>query len=97
MNWNIPLKAYANIDKYTRMELDHLNKGVLILCELTGNTPEHYESLPLKELVLEVDKAFKFIAKTPELPLKPYFTFKDRKSTRLNSSHVSESRMPSSA
>ena len=71
MNWNIPLKAYANIDKYTRMELDHLNKGVLILCELTGNTPEHYESLPLKELTVKVAEAFKFIAKTPELPLKP--------------------------
>ena len=27
----------------------------------------------------------------------PEFTLKDRKSTRLNSSHVSESRMPSSA
>ena len=34
------------------------------------------------------------VVKSPEMVKK---TFSDRKSTRLNSSHVSESRMPSSA
>ena len=51
-------------------------------------TVQYPETLPLedKEVVLTFDDG----------PLPPY-TNRDRKSTRLNSSHVSESRMPSSA
>lgn len=79
LSWNIPLKNYVNIDKYSRMELDHLNKGVLILCELTENSPEHYESLPLDQLTKEVSEAYNFISKKPELPLKKYFTFAGRR------------------
>ena len=44
-------------------------------------------------------KIFRTPPPTPEVLAVPYFNQvdKDRKSTRLNSSHVSESRMPSSA
>ena len=47
----------------------------------------HIADLPSKGLAVDVDNDFKAAYELTE----------DRKSTRLNSSHVSESRMPSSA
>ena len=45
------------------------------------------------EITVYEDRSFTFITKTPPASR----LILDRKSTRLNSSHVSESRMPSSA
>ena len=64
--------------------------------EIRGNTHLHVAlEQPLIDL-FEVRNQ-KIPGLSSQLPIRIYRPSRDRKSTRLNSSHVSESRMPSSA
>ena len=53
--------------------------------------------LPLKEIQKIRGNDISVIFQEPMTSLNPVFTVEDRKSTRLNSSHPTTSRMPSSA
>ena len=58
-------------------------------CDIPGTDASGVVKAMMDELVHEIKNA--------EMPNRVHITTSDRKSTRLNSSHMSESRMPSSA
>ena len=61
---------------------------------------DHYLSkhdIHLENALSELSSAEQFTTFTEENPFKAMLTKRDRKSTRLNSSHTTVSRMPSSA
>ena len=66
----------------------------------TEGFAEEMLALAFDYMIQEEKVGRAFMAKAPRLRklwLENYFTKKDRKSTRLNSSHLRTSRMPSSA
>ena len=85
----------------------------IIMIGLAKELPEHDEAYELHRLLgallsreLTVDEKLDIIGKEYDIPLEENFRkdmstmcnlSQDRKSTRLNSSHASKSRMPSSA
>ena len=91
--------------RFTSSSVDAAKETVDTYAEVkyyaTGILPENPSSIvSTKPAYFKSNEGVQIIDNNTDNPLRPNplaQTFKDRKSTRLNSSHVSESRMPSSA
>ena len=91
---------------YKKMNNIHFPKGVHLIIELYGVGNTEFKKEDLKKLVKATNSKpliyseykFKPNGKSAVYLLEEsHFTIQDRKSTRLNSSHIPLSRMPSSA
>ena len=89
----IELRSYVFLDSLQPQHAAYIGTVALGFLPLPGDTSLWIEISPGIEINRITDIALKAASVRPGV----LFVERDRKSTRLNSSHVSQSRMPSSA